>query len=362
MAALRSRVLSLTLLASLIGGGENEAAGQIGGLIEFSAAGRLQRGLPLASLAEQIVVIGRDGGLHSLDPRQPETQLRSLAGDYQPLSARELRGQLQAEFGNEFEVVTTANFLVVQPRGRGERWARLFEQSHRGFIAYMSKRGVQVRQGRFPMVAIVLPDSASMYEEFEKQNLDVPRVAGIYSNNSNRVITHDSGHFDLIAATVRHEAAHQSAFNSGVHSRLNETPKWITEGIGQLFEPAAVTHRHTAGQRRERVNRESLRILRSSYGDENQTGWNQAIFDLISSDAMFDDEKQVQNAYAVAWAMMFYLAERQPQQFAAILDHTATRPPFARYGRHERRDDFERLIGVDAAEFSRRVGRFLDSL
>ncbi|TWU20229.1 hypothetical protein Pla52o_47440 [Novipirellula galeiformis] len=362
MASKRIRFCLLTLLALFVIVGGNKATGQVSGLIEFSAAGRLQRGIPLVSLAQEIVVMGRDGWLHSIDPTQPETQLKSLDGDYQPLSAVELRSQLRAEFGSDFEVVATQNFLVVQPKNRGDRWAKLFEQSHRGFVAYMSKRGVHVRQGRFPMVAIVFPDSNAMYDEFKKQKIDVSRVAGIYSNNSNRVMTHDSGHFSLVAATVRHEAAHQSAFNTGVHSRLNNTPKWITEGIGQLFEPQATTNMHTTAQRRERVNRESLDILRSSYPREKDAEFNQAIFDMISGDEMFADEPQVQNAYSVAWAMMFYLAERQPREFAKILNHTATRRPFTTYGRNERRDDFEAVIGMDAAEFSKRVRRFLDSL
>ena len=183
--------------------------------------------------------LGRDGQLHSLDPRVRD-EVRGVGGSYIPLSPIELRNQLSAEFGRSYEVIATNNFLVVQPKGRGNRWPTMFEQSHRSFTTYMSKRGVTVREGRFPMVAVVFPDQRAMYAEFKKQKIDVSRVAGVYLNHSNRVLTHDGGHTELIAATVRHEAAHQSAFNSGVHSRLNDTPRWITEGIGQMFEPAAM--------------------------------------------------------------------------------------------------------------------------
>ncbi|GAA4461006.1 DUF1570 domain-containing protein [Novipirellula rosea] len=362
MASSRTRFLTLTFIPLLITSACNSATGQVSGLIEFSESGRLQRGVPLVSLAREIVVMGRDGWLHSIDPLQPETKFKSLDGQYEPLSAPELRNQLRAEFGKDFEVIATQNFLVVQPLGRGDRWAKLFEQSHRGFVSYMSKRGVKIRQGRFPMVAIVFPDRGEMYDAFKKQKIDVSRVAGIYSNNSNRVMTHDAGHLASIVATVRHEAAHQSAFNTGVHSRLNDTPKWITEGIGQLFEPAAVTTSTTAALRRQRVNEDSLQVLKKSYPGKNNAEFTQAVLNLVSGDEMFTNEDQVVNAYSVAWAMMFYLAERQPREFAAILNHTALRRPFAVYQRDERKADFEEVIGMDPYEFSKRVSWFLDSL
>ncbi|GAA5508767.1 DUF1570 domain-containing protein [Novipirellula caenicola] len=362
MACSPTRVVTLAFLSLMPAFVCDSATAQVSGLIEFSESGRLQRGIPLVSLASEIVVMGRDGWLHSIDPLQPETKFKSLEGQYEPLSAPELRNQLRAEFGKDFEVVATQNFLVVQPLGRGDRWAKLFEQSHRGFVSYMSKRGVNVRQGRFPMVAIVFPDRGAMYDEFKKQKIDVSRVAGIYSNNSNRVMTHDGGHLTSIIATVRHEAAHQSAFNTGVHSRLNDTPKWITEGIGQLFEPAAVTTSTTASLRRQRANEDSLQVLKKSYPGKNNPEFAQAVMNLVSGDEMFADEDHVMDAYSVAWAMMFYLAERQPREFAAILKHTAMRRPFVTYQRDERRADFEEVIGMNPYEFSRRVSWFLESL
>lgn len=337
---------------------------QTPGMIEFFAAGRLQKGLPLVDLTHELVVIGRDGWMHSLDPRKPESQIRPLDERYAPASVSELRNDLQAEFGRDFEVLSTQNFLIVQPRGRGDRWARLFEQSHRAFIGYMTRRGVQARQGRFPMVAIVFPDETMMYREFEKLNIQVKRVAGLYSGDSNRVMTHDGGQSSQIAATVRHEAAHQSAFNSGIHSRVNDTPRWITEGIGQMFEPEAMTDQRGASRLIDRVNQDSVLYLRKRFENrqDKDSEFSRVVMQLISDDTMFEDQKQIDDAYAVAWGMMFYLAERHPEAFAELLNHTASRPPFLAYSRSDRLRDLERITGVDAFEFSKRVSWFLDSL
>lgn len=338
------------------------AGAQSPAMVEFFASGKLQKGLPLADLAHELIVMGRDGWMHSVNPRNPNAQVRKLDERYQPASVTEIRNQLRAEFGYGFEVVSTRNFLVVQPKGRGDRWPKLFEQSHRSFTDYMRKRGVNTREGRFPMVAVVFPDERAMYVEFKKLNIDVTRVAGLYSVNSNRVMTHDGGRLATIAATVRHEAAHQSAFNSGVHSRVNDTPRWITEGIGQMFEPAAMTNSRGTARLPDRINRDSLAFIKAKFTDRHDVNFSRAVMQLISDDTMFDNQKQVDEAYAVAWSMMFFLAERQPKEFAKLLNHTASRRPFVEYSRTDRLQEFERIIGIDTFEFAKRVSWFLQSL
>ena len=126
------------------------ASAQSPGMVEFFTSGKLKRGLALVEFAHETVVLGRDGQLHSLDPRI-RNEVRPVNGSYEPLSATEIRNQLRAEFGRSFDVLATKNFLVVQPSGRGDRWPKLFEQSHRSFVTYMSRRGVKIREGRFPM-------------------------------------------------------------------------------------------------------------------------------------------------------------------------------------------------------------------
>tara|TARA_R110002049_G_scaffold2750_4_gene22039 strand:- start:242960 stop:244069 length:1110 start_codon:yes stop_codon:yes gene_type:complete len=339
----------------------NFASGQTAGMVEFFSSGKLQKGLALVDLAHETVVLGRDGQLHSLDPRN-KMEVRKIDGRYQPLSATELRNRLRAEFGRAFEVVATNNFLVVQPKGRGDLWPDMFEQSHRSFTTYMSKRGVKTRHGRFPMVAVVFPDERSMYAEFRKLKLNVSRVSGLYSNNSNRVMTHDGGRMEFVAATVRHEAAHQSAFNYGVHSRLADTPRWITEGIGQMFEPAAMTETQSTSNVQNRVNRESMYVIAKEYEKPGDVNFDRGIVQLIGDNEMFARDSTIDNAYALSWAMMFYLAERDSKAFAKLLNLTANRPAFKDYSKAERLRDFEAVVGVKPYEFSRRVRRYLESL
>ena len=361
MLEIRQKTLLAGLICLAVFSSIDTLSAQTPGTIRFFALGKIQTGIALADYAHELVVMGRDGWIYSIDPRQKSSQINRIDEPYQPASVVEMRNGLRNEFGPSFEVVTTKNFLVVQPKGRGDRWPQLFESSHRAFNDFMKKRGVNVRQGRFPMVAIVFPDQAAMYAEFKRLKIDATRVAGLYAGESNRVMTHDGGSSASIAETVRHEASHQSAFNSGVHSRVNDTPRWITEGVGQMFEPESMM---TAGSAsvRDRVNRDSLQFINRTYTDRHDTGFTDAMMSLVSDNSMFMDDSKIEEAYAVSWAMMFYLSERKPKSFARLLNHTASRPPFQEYSRKDRVKDFERIVGVDIFEYSKRVSWYLKEL
>jgi len=86
------------------------------------------------------------------------------------------------------------------------------------------------------------------------------------------------------------------------------------------------------------------------------------VMQLVSDDTMFESESKIEEAYHVAWAMMFYLSERKPKAFARLLNHTASRPPFQAYGRTARIKDFERIVGLDTFEFSKRIAWYLKEL
>ncbi len=139
------------------------------------------------------------------------------------------------------------------------------------------------------MVAIVFPDQAAMYAEFKRLKIDVSRVAGLYSGESNRVMTHDGGRSSSIAQTVRHEAAHQSAFNSGVHSRVNDMPRWITEGVGQMFEPEAMSKARIGTCSRSSQSR-SMQFIARKYTDRHDTQMSNAMMQLIGDDSMFEND------------------------------------------------------------------------
>ncbi|WP_153555968.1 DUF1570 domain-containing protein [Roseimaritima sediminicola] len=331
-------------------------------VVEFAVSQqheRPERGLQLIRVPQRTVILGRDGWLHdTIDGVQPRV-LGETEERFRVTSRAEMRSRLSEEYGRDFEVVSTTHYLVVQPRGRGDRWPRLFESLHRHFVHYMQIRGATVRQGRFPLVAVVLPDQAAMQAEFARLGIQVSRVAGVYHLPSNRVILHDQGHADYVAETVRHETAHQTAYNTGIHSRVNETPRWIVEGIGTLFEPEGMQSQAAGRAGRNRLSASHLERFRARYRDSESLATD--LRQLIVDDSLFQDSRRIDDAYCLSWAMMFYLAERRPEAFARLLKHTAGRPPFRVYTPAQRLADFRQYVAADLGRFARNLDRFLDS-
>lgn len=352
-------IVPLILAFVVVPSGRSGAASP--SLVRFTANSRQQLGTVLLNLADQAVVLGRDGQLHTLEGAQAKA-IQAEKGTFSSISAPELKSQLANEFGGGFEVKLTQHFVIVQPKNRGSHWPELFECSHRSFLHYMSKRNVNIRSGRFPMVAVVMPDEAAMYRELGKMGLNAKRVAGVYARESNRVITHDGGHRGMVESTLRHEAAHQSAYNYNVHSRVTVTPRWITEGLGQMFEPTSMATPVPGHVWRDRVNHECVDYLNAMMKDKDTPGLADAMSDLVGSDEMFANPKTTVYAYSLAWAMLFYLAEHEPNRFQNLIHDTASRRAFRKYPRQERLIDFHAWAGCSPDQFAIKLTRFLESI
>jgi len=312
-------------------------------LVELDNGGKTLVGLQLVHASNLYLLLGTDGQLHRLSEPPLPKQIRPLDTPFTPDSAVTMRASLVREFGPKMEVVATKHFLVVQPKGRGKHWPNMFENLHRQFTQQMRLRSVDVRIGRFPMVAVVLADRTALQSELHRQRISGGNIAGVYITTSNRVYTYDGGMNEATASVIRHEAAHQSAFNCNVHSRLNETPKWITEGLGMMFEPPAMSTSGSSSGSDDRQNAEAVATLRLRYADGTRS-FNSDLARLISSDDMFQSPSEIRDAYALAWLTMYFLAQRKPTAFATILNHTAARPPFESYSSAERLADFQRIV------------------
>lgn len=112
----------------------------------------------------------------------------------------------------------------------------------------------------------------------------------------------------------------------------------------------------------DRVNPDSVGVLRRIVAERGTSGLVADVARLIRDDHLFEDPARIEDAYSLAWAMMFYLGERRPDVFADVLNFTATRPPFTVYTPGQRGIDFERIAGDDPLAFGHRIARFAESL
>lgn len=316
--------------------------------------GRDVNGVQLIRAINRSIVLGNDGWLHDFDPRETPADLQSSDTPFQPLQIMEMRQQLLREFGPNFQVTTTNHFIVVHPKNSTRAWANIFEQLHRTFVSYFEVRRVRVRQGNFPMVAIVFAREQEMARYLNKLNIKADNVLGVYDRASNRIVMYDHGDSSGgISSTICHEAAHQSAFNSGIHSRLAATPHWIVEGVGCLFQSPAMVQGKRQGPVEQRIDRQLLFQFQNTYATTNALA--NAIEDLVRSDQMFRQPQNVANAYALSWAITFYISERRTASFSELMRCYADLPTLESYPHDKRSEDFIRIIGSDYQILARQM-------
>jgi len=315
-------------------------------------------GTPLASNSSEVVLLLRDGQWRDFSPAAVK-DFKELGG-FRSFGAAELRGQLMREFGQGYDVSGAGHYLVVHPAGQRDRWAPRFEDLYRSFQHYFTARGWRPTEPRFPLVAVVYPRQVDFLEQARKEGVSASGMLGYYSPKTNRILLYDSssesGDWTVNAETVIHEATHQTAFNTGIHSRYGQAPRWVVEGLGTMFEARGVWDSRKYTQLADRVNRGRLLQYRRMMEHRK---WS-AIGELVSSDRPF--QTNVDQAYPEAWALTFFLCETEPKKYLQYVAKTAAVEPFTPYPSPQRLKDFTDVFGSDLKLLDARMQRFLQSI
>jgi len=347
------------IIATLLGATRAQAAEP---MFRLDVAGQTLEGTPLALSDQNALLLTRDGRLVEFAPNDA-TNYSRLPGAFHSYSQAEIRGQLLREFGQGFEVSGVGHYLVVHPAGKRDQWAPRFEELFRSFVHYFSARGWQLADPRFPLIAVVYPRQIDFMIQAAREG--APHSAGVlgyYSPTTNRILMFDASadrgwDWATNASTIIHEAAHQSAFNTGVHARFADPPRWVVEGLGTMFEARGVWQSRTNPNQADRINRGRFNAW-LAYAKGRRP--SDAIAQLVSSDRMFAADTD--GAYAEAWALSFFLIETTPKKYIEYLAKTAARPDFAEYPGPQRLQDFTTVFGSDLTMLNARMQRFMAGL
>ncbi|MBM4001006.1 MAG: DUF1570 domain-containing protein [Planctomycetes bacterium] len=324
---------------------------------EFRLANRTLVGTPLNWSDAQIVLLGRDGQLIPFAPNDAR-QYRKVSDAFRSCTPAEMRAQLASEFGPSFEITATTHYLVVHAAGGRNQWARRFEEIHRAFVHYFSVRGWRVPEPRFPLVAIVFPSQAQYFAYARGTQMPISRdVIGYYAPMSNRIAMYDMASANPNAPisnieTIIHEAAHQTAFNTGMHDRLRPPPRWLVEGLGTLFEAPGVWDPRNHPSPSDRINAYRLERM-GRHLPRRERG---ALLGMISGDRLFESDPDA--AYAESWAFSHFLSETRPRQYIEYLRRTANRSSEP----VDPVDEFRSVFGANLAQLETHYLRFLQSL
>lgn len=323
-------------------------------VLKLEVDGAKLEGLPLASSGKQLFLLDPEGRLWDFDVDDVD-DYRQTTTAFRPHSATAMRSRLAGEFGKGYEVSSTGHYLVVHPRGQSRQWSQRFEDLYRSFVHYFQVRGMKLNEPEFPLVAVVLPSRSEFVHYAARDGSQVADgLLGYYSPTDNRVALYDvGGDWTQNADTIIHEATHQTAFNTGVHSRFAPTPRWIAEGLGTMFEAPGVWNARNNTRDADRVNR-GRRTQFQRYQSRRRAG---VLSELISSDRLFGSDGEA--AYAESWAFTFFLVETRPRDYTRYLRRVAARPEFRDYSAAERLKDFTDVFGENLRMLDAHFLRFI---
>ncbi len=350
-------VLVLVIAVALCGCPTRLCAGE--GMVEVTLPGLRVEGEPLGWNSRMVHLLGRDGRLWTFDPDEV-IGFKKTASRFRAYSPSEFRAALLRELGNGYEVSGTGHYLVAHPRGERDRWAKRFENLYRSFVHFFSVRGFDIHRPMFPLVGIVCKDRDDFNRSAAADANVFSSVEGFYNLNSNRIAIYDNGgrgdspDWQRNASVLIHEATHQTAFNTGVHSRYSPPPTWVVEGLAMLFEAPGVHDPRNWTRPADRVSRDRLKTFRRIVAPRHRP---EMLSLMVASDELFRVTPAA--AYAEAWAMSFFLAETESSKYMRYLKLTASRPPFQDYTDAERTADFTSVFGDDWRMLEARLLRFM---
>ncbi len=331
-------------------------------ILEVDLATHRERGLPILWNDAEALLLKSNGSILPL--KTPEVlDHRVTEEPFAPTQMMPLRGELQREFGRSFEVEVTNSYLIVAPHGQAKVWGQRFAQLHAAFEQYFVTRGMPVRSTDFPLIAVVFHTADDFHRNAIRDGVSTgPGTLGYYSPLTNRMYLYDhpasAGDWFNTDTVILHEATHQLAFNTGVHQRLSDTPLWVAEGLASVFESPGRISSKERNQSADRVNAARMQTWRELGRDQAQR--NQMILMLLEGNELF--KQRPDEAYSIAWAISFYLAERDPSRYVQFLSHIAKLPPNVAYSKPERRRDFEQMITRDVSLLAKNVDRFLQEI
>ncbi len=298
----------------------------------------------------QLLVSGTDGGV-MLQGRDGSMwvvlaenvlQRETTDEEFKPYSRDELKAQLRRDLPAGFDFLDTNHYLVAFDTSRVyAQWcAGLYERLYRAFQNYWRKRGVDLSDPEFPLVAVIFERK----EDYVRQNRGelgdaANAVVGFYSLVTNRINTYDLTGLEAVrgngrprtaalinqvlsqpaaepnVATIVHEATHQLAYNNGLQTRFAANPLWLSEGLAVYFETPDL---NSSKGWRGIGNINWRRLAR--FQDYLRRRPEGALPDLLANDARFRNSQQALDAYAESWAFCYFLLKKHQKKFVAYVD------------------------------------------
>ena len=327
-----------------------------------------------------LLLEGRDGKLWTVSPKQLEKS-ESSDETFQPLPADQLGQQLQQElieFGikSPSEIIQTKHYVICSTAGRkyGEWVGGLFERLYDAFHLFWKEDDLNLHEPEFLLAAFVLKDQTEFVQlATQHDGADAAVSKGYFSIETNRIVMFDlsatqnsapAKSFEEIrqkmrkspfnVATVIHEATHQIAFNSGMHTRFADNPVWLTEGMAMFFEVPDLES-HSGWKTVGKMNQTRLVRFRELLKQQREPT---SLPSLIQSDSRLKDAAVAEVAYAESWALTYYLIKNRKVDYVTYLKTLQSKSRLKADTPEERLGDFSKAFGADLDDLGRDFKRW----
>jgi len=386
------KLIQVTVFAAVTIGTTLSVSAARPDLIEVQVGRKTYRGKAVAHNSREFWLLQRDGVLRRL-PIHSVSNFRSISPRFSGYRAVKMRAELREQFGRKYEVAATRHYLVVGPPDRVDDFAATFEKVYRTFVTFFGARGFRLKSPEFPLVAIVFPTRKEFIAYARKDGVTIAsQILGYYQPRTNRVALFDESRVQLGSAasgpavdlagfapvnqrlsarffgrgdqmnqnlkdTIIHETTHQVAFNTGLHTRIGRTPKWVVEGLATVFEAPGIRNRRGRRGAKSRINEGRLQDFQRFAARSRKA---RSLARFIAGDDAF--RYNIGNAYAEAWALSFFLIETRSQDYSRYLQILTERDPLKRYSSKQRLADFQKAFGSDLDRLEVDYLRFLKRL
>ena len=258
----------------------------------------------------------------------PEQDVRGMVGIYLSETGRILLYDTRtAPEAKDAEAAVSKERTAV-----ADAQAKLDAQ--RGEIARVEKAITEGRAARVRDEASLVQLNAALAQAKSLLAKDREALAAREAD-LDRYRTELNRHFaDENVSATTHEACHQLAFALGV-SKPGQ-PMWLVEGLATLFEAQSRTSFVL-----EAANEGRLRDVKAAWARRE----NGRLADVVT-DAVFLPKERRGVAYAEAWSLSYFLANRCGPDYAKFLAQGALLPPGPESAAR-RLEDFARFFGGD---------------
>lgn len=315
-----------------------------------------------------MLILAADGKLWTAPPEEV-IKHASDEKPMQPLTQAQLSELLLKELPQGFEIHSTQHYLICHNTSRAyAHWCgALFERLYKAFTNFWSRKGFDLHEPEFPLVALVFADKDS-YGQFVGKELGeaAASIVAYYSYQTNHMTMYDltgvealrhggdqrgsTAQINLMlsrpeaqwmVATVIHEATHQIAFSCGLQTRYADIPLWVSEGMANYFETPDLGSSkgwRTIGA----VNHVRLAAFRDYLRRGRPAD---SLITLISNDDRMRDPRRVGEAYAEAWALNYFLIRQHEKQYLSYLKLLSEKQPLIRDDPPARLQEFRQAFG-----------------